>query len=409
MHILFATLGYKPAYRLGGPIHSVSAKAEELARRGHRVTVFATDSNLHERLPVPVDRPVDVQGVEVWYFRHEAYLKALFPRLPYVAKATGFLYAPRMAVELRRLVPRVDLVHTHLPFIYPTLAAGRAALRFGKPLFCHQRGLFDPARLDFRALKKRLYLAAFEKPLLRGATTLFALTGEEAVNYRRLGIRTPCRVLPNGVDVDRYRQRPEEGFEARWGIPSDAVVLLFLARLHPIKGADILLEAFLRVARAHPKAVLVMAGPDEWGMMETLRARAASAGLADRVVFPGLVQDERKVDLLARADLFCLPSVAEGFSMAVLEAMASRTAVLLSPGCYFPDVQSAGAGRVCDNRTDALEVELKALLGDVPRLSSMGDAALRLVRSTYTWRKVVDGLLEGYEEGMARRRSRGGA
>ena len=75
MHILYVTHGYKPAYRIGGPIWSVSAVAEGMVARGHRVTVFTTNSNLDEDLDVPVDRPVLVDGVEVWYFRRRDPIK----------------------------------------------------------------------------------------------------------------------------------------------------------------------------------------------------------------------------------------------------------------------------------------------------------------------------------------------
>ena len=89
-----------------------------------------------------------------------------------------------------------------------------------------------------------------------------------------------------------------------------------------------------------------MAGPDEWGMVEKFRQEIMKCGHGKRVLFPGMVTGEAKQGLLARADLFCLPSDAEGFSMAVLEALANSTAVLLSPGCHFPEVERAGAGRV---------------------------------------------------------------
>src|SRR5262245_23548825 len=123
MHILYAVPAYKPAYRLGGPIISVSALAERLVRKGHRVTVFTTNSNLDEDLEVPLDQPVDVDGVEVWYFRREEFIKRWLPFVPYLSRSMGFLYAPLMPRQLERLVPKIDLVHVHLPFVYPTYAA----------------------------------------------------------------------------------------------------------------------------------------------------------------------------------------------------------------------------------------------------------------------------------------------
>lgn len=397
MKILFALHGYKPAWRIGGPALSVSSQAEALARRGHEVTVFTTNSNLTEPLEVPVNRPVDVDGVRVWYFEQRRTLERL--PIPYLARSIGFLYTPEMRRELRRSIGEFDLVHTHLPFVYPTFAAGRAAIRARKPLFYHQRGVYDPARMRFRGLKKRIYIAAIEKPIMRRATTLIALTPDEEASYRALGVHTPIRIVPNGIDSSRCRTEPAA--QSRWASIGGSVIL-FLGRLHPIKGADVLLDAFLKVAPAFPDATLVMAGPDEWNLRASWERRAHGAELSSRVLFPGTVLGDDKRDLLARADLFCLPSEAEGFSMAVLEAMASGTAVLLSPGCHFPAVEERGLGRIAEPTVSAVEAQLRALLGDRAALREMGRRGRDVVVSEYSWETVTDRLLEVYAEGIAR-------
>lgn len=407
MRVLFAVHGYKPAWRVGGPILSVSALAEGLVRSGHRVTVFTTNSNLDEDLDVPTDVPVDVAGVEVWYFRREEWIKKALPWIPYLSKSMGFLYTPEMARRLDERAPEMDVVHTHLPFIYPTWAAARAARRHGKPLFYHQRGVFDPARLRFRSLKKSLFISAVEKPTMRSATTLIALTEAEVASYRALGVETPCRVVPNGIDVAAYEGGDRSRAEARWGLLPEAQVVLFLGRLHPIKGADRLLGAFLKVASRNPRAVLMLAGPDEWQLESKFREALADAGLLGRVRFPGMVSGREKVDLLARADLFSLPSDAEGFSMAVLEALASGTAVLLSPGCHFPEVEEAGAGRIVSLEPAEIAGALDGLLADAPALSAMGKRGRDFVRETYSWDRITATMVEVYAEGIERMRKAG--
>src|SRR6188768_1407095 len=176
VRILYTVHGYKPAYRVGGPIESVAASAELLVQRGHQVTVLTTNSNLDQDLDVPVDQPVAVDGVTVWYFRREEPLRKWAPSVSYLAQSMGFLYAPKMAATLRQLVPDMDLVTTHLPFVYPTFAGARAARQARKPLFYYQRGNFDVERLKFRSLKKSLYIRFVERPIMNGATTLIALT-----------------------------------------------------------------------------------------------------------------------------------------------------------------------------------------------------------------------------------------
>lgn len=404
MKILYAVHGYKPAYRVGGPTQSVSAAAEMLVRMGHEVTVFTTNSNLDEDLDVPTDQPVEVDGVRVWYFRREEPLKRWLPFIPYLSQSMGFLYAPAMGEALDRVVPGMDLVHTHIPFVYPTYKASQTALRYGKPLFYHQRGVFDPERLKFRGFKKRLYIQAVERPIMRSATTLFALTEAEVDSYRALAVNTPCRIIPNGVDVSLYRQKPDPEFGARWDIPPQALVILFMSRVHPVKGAEKLLEAFMRVHACFPDAILVMAGPDEWGVEQKYRQAVRQAGINGHVLFPGMVSGSDKLDLLARADLFCLPSDAEGFSMAVLESLASSTPVLLSPGCHFAEVEKAGAGRIVDANPESMAIVLAELLSDPARLREMGRLGREFVAREYTWDSITDQLVDAYREGMARSR-----
>ena len=400
MRILFAVHGYKPAYRLGGPIISVSALAEKLVSRGHEVIVFTTNSNLDEDLDVPADQPIVVDGVEVWYFRRDDFIQNRMGFLPYLAKSIGFLYASRMRSELDRVVPKVDIVHTHMPFIYPTYAASRAALRHGKPLFYHQRGVFDPKRLSFRSWKKWLYIRLFERPVLRRATTLVALTPAEVTSYRALGTSTHCEVIPNGIHVDRYRTIPVGNVDSRWGISPGSQVVLFMGRIHPIKGADLLVDAFMEVADRVPSAVLVMAGPDEFGLEQQMRVRVEERGLAGRVVFTGMVSGEDKLDLLARADLFCLPSDAEGFSIAILEALASGTAVLISPGCHFPEVQTAGAGVVAAPTSSAFAAAMAELLERPQELREMGARGRAFVSERYGWDEIADNMIAAYERAL---------
>jgi glycosyltransferase involved in cell wall biosynthesis len=392
MKILYAGTGYKPAYRLGGPIVSVSAAAETLVRKGHQVTVVATTANNDQDLEVPTGVPVDVDGVQVWYFPRQEPLRKFLPFVPYLSRSIGFMYSPQMHAALDRLVPEVDVVHTQGPFVYPSYAAARAAFRHNKPLVYSQRGCFAEERLHFRAAKKRLYIAAVERPIMKRAASLVALTEAERASYRSLGVETPVAVIPNGVDLPQSRPGAAERVLARFGIAPEAQMILFLGRLHPIKGIDKLLDAFARVSDEFPDAVLMVAGPDEWGLQQQSR---------HRVLFPGMIGGEEKADVLARADLFSLPSLAEGFSNAVLEALASSTAVMLSPACNFPEVESAKAGTIVDAEPDAMAEAIRGLLGDRAGLRAMGEAGRQLVAGHYSWDAITNDLVALYSKVVA--------
>lgn len=403
MNILFSVHAYKPAWRVGGPIISVSALAERLVARGHEVTVLTTDSNLGQTLDVPKERYVDVNGVQVRYFRRYESSITPFFNLSYFRKSSGYLYAPEMAHELSKIGNKFDIMHTHLPFIYPTLAVARAAKKFRTPLFYHQRGVLDPARLRFRSLKKRAYIWMYERDILEQATTLIALTEAEVESYRALGVKSRVEVIPNGIDLPKTLGLSSKAFTIEeLDIKGNHFVLLFLGRLHPTKGVIKLLRAFAKFAKDARDAVLVLAGPDEFGLTQQLIAEAERDGITNRVRFPGMITGVEKNAILERADLFCLPSDAEGFSMAVLEALAFKTPVVISPRCYFTEVERFGAGWVVPPDEQALLHSFREAYQQRRNLPRMGEAGYRLVSERYTWDAVVDRLLTVYREGIER-------
>ena len=376
-----------------------------MAARGHIVTVFTTNGNGDEDLDVPTDRAVAVDGVSVRYFRRTEPFRQYLPWLKYLSQSIGYLYTPDLVPAMRSVVARLDVVHTQMPFVYPTQAAARVALAHGVPLFYSQRGVFDPARLQFRSWKKSLYIRMVERPIMRRATGLVALTPDEINSFRALGVRTPVHQVPNGIDVERFR-RVAAGSLAHLGISPGQTVVLFLGRLHQTKGVDLLVDAFIRIAGQYPESVLVLAGSDEQSVLPGLAPRIAAANLTHRVIAPGLVTGEQKLDLLARADLFALPSIGEGLSMAVLEALASGTPVILSRECNLPIVEAAGAGSVVERSAEEFARALARFLGDAALRRSSAERAYALARDEFGWRPILD-RLEAVYAGALTSRKRG--
>jgi glycosyltransferase involved in cell wall biosynthesis len=405
LSILYVVHGYKPAYRIGGPITSVSAVAEGLVKKGHRVTVFTTNYNVGESLDVEVNKPVDVDGVETWYFEFEEPLQKYLPFVPYLSRANPYLYSTRLREELLRKSAGFDLLHAHIPFVYPTYIASVASERAARPFFYHQRGAFDEERLRFRSIKKRAYIAAVERRVLQRAATLFALSDAEVASYRSIGATAPVVVVPNGIDATKFIAPTSLEPIGSISIEPQDLVILFMARLHPTKGVDRLLEAFKLVAVQNQHAKLVLAGPDEFGLRSRLESIVNESGLRSRVVFPGMVTGEQKRSLLARADLFCLPSDAEGFSIAILEALASETPVLISPRCHFPAVAAAGAGVIVENDPRIIARELTKLLQQPDVLRDMAKRARKLVLDHYRWDTVVDRTEQVYYDVVQRFRA----
>jgi glycosyltransferase involved in cell wall biosynthesis len=173
--------------------------------------------------------------------------------------------------------------------------------------------------------------------------------------------------------------------------------VLFLGRLHVVKGLDILADAWRRCAAEAPDVDLVVAGPDA-GAGRDFAARIAQAGLADRVHMAGPLYGAKKLAALVDAACFCLPSRQEGFSVAVLEALACGVPAVISEACRFPEAAVAGAAEVVASDANSLATGLLRVLSDPTRALAMGRAGQQLVCSQYTWPAIAQRLIQAYTD-----------
>lgn len=391
MRILFNAAGYKPAWNIGGPVQTLSAAAERLARRGHDVYVAATNSNLTESLDVDTEVWHEVDGVKVRYFPLGDSWSKKIPH-SYFRKSMADYRAHGLEQWLASEAPDFDIIHSQLPFIHSSRICSRFAAESRISYFYSQHGVFDPVKLKYRALKKKAYLQLFELPVCRRADVLVALTEHERETYEALGLSNRIEVIPNGVELP-------ESCEHEWPFPDfvpEGPLALFIGRLHPMKGADLAVEAFVKANVRGAK--FIAAGPDEHGLEARLRDMAAEAGMQDSIQFPGPVSGEIKAALLARANVFILPTLTEGFSISILEALAHGCAVLTTPGSYFPELEEAGVGWLCERETSALAAKLSMLLSNDSLAADMGSRGKLLAERDFSWDSVVDKLESLYLE-----------
>ena len=296
---------------------------------------------------------------------------------------------------LAEAVAEADCVHLHGVWDAILFRAALAARRAGVPYVITPHGMLDPWSLAQKGLKKRIALALGYRRMLDQAAALVALHGDEAASFRSLGLRAPVAVVPNGVSLAEVDASPSEEF--RRGVPGlgDAPFVLFLGRLHHKKGLDYLADAFAHGSARAPWAHLVVAGPDE-GARGDFERRVSGLGLAGRVHLVGPLFGRSKWAAYSGAACFCLPSRQEGFSVAVLEALASRLPVVLSPACHFPEVEPAGAGLVVPLDPVSIGEALARIVGDQALRERMGRAGRLLVEDRYTWGRVVGLMAEVY-------------
>ncbi|MBN1816597.1 MAG: glycosyltransferase [Sedimentisphaerales bacterium] len=306
--------------------------------------------------------------------------------------------------ELDKRIHAVDVLHVHGFWSHPMLASSCLAKRNAIPMVLAPRGELN-LKLVRNSLSKRLkkyaYLKSFGQTVLKRADCLQALSEREITAFRKAGYQGPVTVIPNGIDAKAYKDLPDPMWiEEQYPCLKQRRVVLFLARISPEKGLDVLLRAWsLLVARpSYRDAILILAGPDDRGYKTTARILAGRLGIADSVVFTDSVHGRQKAAFLSRSDVFVLPSYSEGFSMSVLEALACARPVLITPGCNFPEVTACHAGVCCEPQAEALEEALGHLLDmNSDQRSSMGRRGRDLVQRCYSWDHIAARIIQVYE------------
>lgn len=370
MRILHVVPSYLPAVRYGGPIHAVHGLCRALARAGHQVTVLTTNVDGPRDSPVPLDAPVVLDGVSVRYFPSRL-LRRLYVSMP-------------MARALPDAVVAADVVHLHSVFLWPTLAAARAARVAGVPYVLSPRGMLVRDLIARRsALVKRAWIRLFERRTIENAAAVHCTSELEREELLALGLRPRATfVVPNGVDLP-----PEPPSTTR----SDTI--LYLGRINWKKGLDRLVEAMAEL----PRGKLIIAGNDEEELAVRLGALAEQRGLADRVAFPGHVDGEAKRELLCSAAVTVLPSLSENFGNAVLEAMACGCPVVVTKGVGLAEaVRSVGAGLVAGADPSSLAQAIRTYLDDPAARAKAGAAGAALVRERYGWDRIAAQMAEHY-------------
>ena len=243
-----------------------------------------------------------------------------------VAGPRRFAWSP--ACERRARTIAADVVHQHGLWTAQSNITRILRAR-GKPTVVAVHGALAPYARRLSPWKKRLALAAFERRNLRLASCLHATSEQELRDIREFGLREPVAVVPNALLMSWQTTSVDpESLKRRWGVEQGARIMLFLSRVHPIKGLPMLIDAIAANRDRLRDWRVVVAGPDANGHRNQIEAHAASAGLSDMVRFAGIVGDHEKRSVFAAADLFVLPTHTENFGIVVAEALSCGVPVI---------------------------------------------------------------------------------
>lgn len=358
--------------------------ARALAGAGLDVHIATTDDHDVDRRAVPLGSPIAEDGVTVWYFpRQTRFYTASWP----------------LTTWLARHIADYDLVHVHCLFTYATLPTAFWATRHRVPYVIRPMGtLMWWGRTQRRPALKRVSFALIERRILAHAALVHFTSEQEREEAAGLGIRTPSAVIPLGIDLSAFDHLPPPGYlRTRYPHLAGRPVALFLSRLHPVKGLDLLLPAFAQARTAQPNVALVIAGSGTPEYVTGLRRQVRALGLEGDVVFTGFLEGPDKIAALADCDLFVLPSHSENFGIAALEAMAARAPVIVTE--HVPihrEITRAGAGLVVPAQVDALAAALRSLAERPMERVRMGDRGRTLVEHEFSLSTMTARLAQAY-------------
>jgi glycosyltransferase involved in cell wall biosynthesis len=289
------------------------------------------------------------------------------------------------------------LVHTNTVFA-PQILFIHWICQFVKiPYLVTPHGMLEPWAMSYKAWKKKLYYLFFEKPALKKARLIQTLASSESKQLNLLGIKHSI-VIPNGIHKREFETpiKPDF-FYQHFPNTINKTLILFLGRIDPKKGLDLLAPAFAKAHKQFPQTHLIVAGPDSIGFMSKAHNYFANSGCLDAVTFTGMLTGQLKYAALAAASLYVAPSYSEGFSMSVLEGMASGLPCIITTGCNFPEAATAKAAHVVDINTDAIADALIECLSDPPKAKEMGDRARDFIFANYTWERAAKKLIDVYQ------------
>ena len=283
---------------------------------------------------------------------------------------------------------RIDLLHSHALWMMPCVYPGRLARNSNVPLVTSPRGSLSPEALGLSRLRKKAFWLLQQGQALRAARLLHATSEAEYADIRAAGLTQPVAVIPNGIDIPP--PRPPRSAKRRR-------VLLYLGRVHPIKGLDVLLRAWHELSARHVDWDLRIVGPGEPAHVTAVRQHARDLGV-QRVNFAGAAYGPERLAAYQSADLYVLPTRSENFGMTVAEALAAGTPVITTHGAPWAGLARHDAGWWIEQSLDALVATLDLALRSSPeRLEAMGANGRLWMTESFGWPTIGAAMQSVYQ------------
>jgi glycosyltransferase involved in cell wall biosynthesis len=279
---------------------------------------------------------------------------------------------------------RFDLIHTHGLWMMTNVYPGWVTRRATKPLVISPRGTFTRYAFASGSRTKRLFWPLVQRPAIAHAACFHATSDQEYEDIRRLGFSQPVAVIPNGIDL------PTAGCRKR----GERRQLLFLARIHPNKGLDMLLPAWAALEAQFPQWDLRIVGSDAGyhgvsGYLDQVKGMARTLGIR-RIRFDGALYGDAKMRAYREADLYVLPSYSENFGMTVAEALAQEVPAVVTQGAPWARLEEVGAGWWVELGEQPLTAALKqAMAHSRDNLDERGRRGREWMEREFNWSRIA--------------------
>lgn len=371
MKVLHVVPSFFPAFYYGGPIESVLRLCEGEVQAGCQVKVLTTDSNGPKKLFVPNSREKRLRsGLNVRYCRRIA--------------------GDSVSIELLRALPKyvrwADVVHLTAVYSFPTLPTLITCSVFGKPLVWSPRGAF----MWWDEVPNRLAKRSWEmacRSLVSSRAVLHTTSKSEAFASRKHlpGLRSV--VIGNGVRIPRLARDSK-----RAGLRK----ILFIGRLHPKKGIELLISAIGLLKKAGDSVPeLAIAGEGERAYTCSIRALIKKLRLEKHIRLVGFVNGRRKQSLYRESDAMILPSHSENFGIVVVEALAAGLPVIASRKTPWSNLTTHQCGMWIENTPMSIANAIRKL--SLRHVGKMGARGRNWVVREFDWSTIAQRMIRQYQ------------
>lgn len=367
---------------LGGGVNVVYNVSKALAKRGHQVTIVTTKCDLSEETADEISN----FGVEIIPFN-------------YLFDLHLFIPSPSFKGWLSKNIRDFDIIHLNGARSYQNNIVLKYATEYGVPYVLQPHGSI--LRIFEIKYLKLIYDLVWGNNILMNSSRVIALHQLEEEQIKSRGIvENKIDIVPNGIDLMEFSDLPQRGqFRRKYNINKNKKIILFLGRLHKIKGLNLLLKVFSELNEYIEETLLIVVGYND-GLLESLQKQVAYLRLIDKVIFTGPLCGNEKLEAFIDADVYVLPSIYDTFPLTIMEACACGIPVVTTDRCGIANIVKDKVGYVVEYNSDQLRQALIDLLTDDDLRKKFGMEGERLVKEEFNWHKIILKLEKTYQDAI---------